>query len=69
LSGRKLPRLVAAAHQAGMLVGFQERIHAATEAMLSAVLSRAEVAAATGPDSTERFSTELAGPTDHFDSL
>jgi hypothetical protein len=56
LRGRELPQMIAAAHQAGVLVRLDQRVHAAAQAVLVPVLAGAEVSTASGPDPTERFS-------------
>lgn len=66
--GRELFEAVAPAHDAGELVGLEELVHAAAQAVLVAVLAGAEIAVS-GPDPAQRFAAELAGSPIHLAAI
>jgi hypothetical protein len=61
--------ILAAAHQAGDLVGFEETVHAQPQAILVAMFARAKIAAGPDREAAQRFSAKLAGSPVHFGSI
>src|SRR5204863_6135882 len=58
VSDRDLAGILPAPHDAGDLVGFEEPVHAAAQAVLVLMLARTEVLAGSRPDTAQRFTAE-----------
>ena len=69
LRGRNGLGILAAAHQAGNLIGFHQAIHAQPQAELVAVFARAEVSPGADRKAAKGLSAELASSPVHFGSI